>query len=92
MLIDLVGRTGHDEGPCVYRSCKKEAVAGRNQVRDIHLSRNRAPDSDLPMPRSSSRGFSFAPDENTWWPQSLIRTGNQRMIWKTGRATCPILS
>jgi len=49
-VIDLVGRTGHDEGPWVYRSCKKEAAAGRNQARDIHLSRNRAPDLPCPFP------------------------------------------
>jgi len=43
---ELVGRTGHDEGPCFYRSCPpwSRTAAGRNQARDAHTSRNRAPD------------------------------------------------
>ena len=45
----LVGRTGHDEGPCVYRSCTKlrRTAAGRNQAHDAHTSHNRAPDAKL---------------------------------------------
>lgn len=43
-LKSLSGVPATTKGLTVYRSCKKIAAAGRNQARDAHTSRNRAPD------------------------------------------------
>jgi hypothetical protein len=43
-MKSLSGATATTKGPCVYRTCKKIAAVGRNQARDAHTSRNRAPD------------------------------------------------